>query len=374
MNSISRIESFMEAAEGFFGFYLQILEYNNMRLIFLSIIFSLLIVPCLAYEPSPLFVISVELRFGFIDRDGNIIIKPQYFEARDFSEGLAAVRNDKNQWGYIDKSGKVIVDFRFASAGDFSEGLARIQIKGTDAWNGLTGYIDKKGRMVIKPRFVVNELKMPEFGYFSEGLAVFEKDNKMGFIDRSGKVAIEAKYDAAHPFSEGLANVAIGQKWGFIDRSGRQVIPLEYDYGSAPEFSEGLAGLNRNDDRVYVNKTGEVITRFPNQAQWNAFANNFSEGLVCWVEISGKMGYRNTKGEMVIPPIFDYAEEFSEGLAAVEINGQYGFIDRTGTMVIEPLSYLYLPKFKNGLAQVVTRDFKFGYINQEGQFVWPLSK
>ncbi|PSO79918.1 MAG: hypothetical protein BRC51_06045 [Cyanobacteria bacterium SW_12_48_29] len=39
---------------------------------------------------------------------------------------------------------------------------------------------------------------------------------------------------------------------------------------------------------------------------------------------------------MVINPQFDYAGEFSEGLAPIKISDKWGYIDKTGEMVINP--------------------------------------
>lgn len=73
---------------------------------------------------------------------------------------------------------------------------------------------------------------MPESGDFSEGLAVVEKNGKMGYIDKTGKIVIEPKYDAAYPFIDGRAAVQIEFKAGFIDRTGRETIPMIYEPSS----------------------------------------------------------------------------------------------------------------------------------------------
>lgn len=305
-----------------------------------------------------------------MDKSGKVIVKPEFFEARDFSEGLAAVKNDKNRWGYIDKTGKIIVDFQYAAAADFSEGIARIQLEGEDHWNGLTGYIDRNGKTIIKPQFVADQLKMPESGGFSEGLAVVEKNGKMGYVDRTGKVVIEPKYDAAYPFIDGRAAVQVEFKVGFIDKTGRETIPMIYEYGSAPRFSEGLAHVLFKNDNFFIDNNGKEALRSAADSYPDPYPSNFSEGLVAWVFANGKMGYLDEKGKIVVPALFDYEGDFSEGLAAVELNEEYGFIDKTGIIVIEPRSYLYLPQFVNGLARVTTRDFNFGYIDKKGKFVW----
>ena len=57
-------------------------------------------------------------------------------------------------------------------------------------------------------------------------------------------------------------------------------------------------------------------------------------------ETEGKYGYIDTSGKMIIPPQFEIAEDFSEGLSWVRSWGggpNFGFIDRTGKMVIPQL-------------------------------------
>ncbi|MFZ2949384.1 MAG: WG repeat-containing protein, partial [Desulfuromonadaceae bacterium] len=49
------------------------------------------------------------------------------------------------------------------------------------------------------------------------------------------------------------------------------------------------------------------------------------------VKFNGKYGYCDRGGTTVIPPQFDSASLFSEGLAAVHVNGKNGFIDANGT-------------------------------------------
>src|SRR5215831_809312 len=42
------------------------------------------------------------------------------------------------------------------------------------------------------------------------------------------------------------------------------------------------------------------------------------------------------KGQIIIAPQFDYAREFSEGLAATQVGDKWGYIDETGKWSIEP--------------------------------------
>jgi hypothetical protein len=48
-------------------------------------------------------------KWGYIDRTGKFIIRPQFDEAlnMEFSNGLARVKID-GKWGYINKTGKFV--------------------------------------------------------------------------------------------------------------------------------------------------------------------------------------------------------------------------------------------------------------------------
>ena len=68
-------------------------------------------------------------------------------------------------------------------------------------------------------------------------------------------------------------------------------------------------------------------------------------------EQDGKWGFIDVKGKLIIPPNFEHADLFSEGLAAAKINGKYGYVDASGKFVIEPQFNAAFP-FHEGLARV----------------------
>jgi WG containing repeat len=91
---------------------------------------------------------------------------------------------------------------------------------------------------------------------------LFRQNGKLGYIDRTGKIVVPAKFDRIdEDFSEGLAAISIGKKWGYIDPMGKIVIPLKFDQTTS--FHEGLAGVsiakNGSDEWGYIDKTGKII-------------------------------------------------------------------------------------------------------------------
>ncbi len=72
------------------------------------------------------------------------MIPLEYDYAESFSEGLAGVcRKIINvKYGYIDKTGKVVVPLEYDDVGSFSDGLAVVRK------DQKYGYIDKRGEGV----------------------------------------------------------------------------------------------------------------------------------------------------------------------------------------------------------------------------------
>ncbi|MBK7307044.1 MAG: WG repeat-containing protein [Chitinophagaceae bacterium] len=50
---------------------------------------------------------------------------------------------------------------------------------------------------------------------FSEGFAAVSLNDKWGFIDKTGMVTVNIKYDGAQRFSDGFAIVVLNGKWCF---------------------------------------------------------------------------------------------------------------------------------------------------------------
>lgn len=76
--------------------------------------------------------------------------------------------------------------------------------------------------------------------FTNNNLLASKKDNKWGFVDRSGNVVIEYKYDKVTEFNQyGYAGIRSNNKWGVIDSKGNVVQVPIYEIiqtNSDPEF------------------------------------------------------------------------------------------------------------------------------------------
>lgn len=108
----------------------------------------------------------------------------------------------------------------------------------------------------------------------------------------------------------------------------------------------------------FVNESGEVIIPVIYDE-----ADNFSEGLAV-IKQDGKYGYITKTGALTIAARFDDALPFHEGHAVVELKGKLGMINRSGEFII-PAQYEDLGNLTNGLAYFL-KDSLYGYFDSKG--------
>jgi hypothetical protein len=68
---------------------------------------------------------KINLKYGFANCRFDVVIRPVYEKARDFSNGFAAVRTN-GKWGFINKKGLMVVQPAFEACEDFSDGMAEL--------------------------------------------------------------------------------------------------------------------------------------------------------------------------------------------------------------------------------------------------------
>jgi len=237
--------------------------------------------------------------------------------------------------------------------------------------------------------FILITFFVPVFHAKSEAITVAE-------------IVIPLQFQDARPFSDGLAAVKLDDMWGYIDRLGQWVLPPTFSFPIG-EYSSGLAyvgnqfldrngalafgGAKYENARSFKPKGEKALAAVQLSGKWGYIdlkgelvispkydnAGDFSEsadGLyLAPVKIGGVWGYVDNKGRELIMSKFDYAWSFSGLFAAVMIEGAVGYIDRSGLYTIEP-KFVHGGAFQNGRA-LVRIGGKTGYINDKGRLLIP---
>lgn len=211
-----------------------------------------------------------ELKYGYLDKNGNIAINAQFADAQSFAHGLAAVRDQKGKWGFINTKGEIKINYQFdgVSFQGFSENNmiavydgkkwgwinkdgkyeCNPQFKGgawyisNDFWlvfdGEKVGFASNDGKYIINPQF--KGAKIPEANHDLELLA-YNDGNDWGYIDQTGKIVINPQFDEAFPFVNGLAVVKSSDDYGIINKEGKYEVNPQFELlRSDNDDSKGL--------------------------------------------------------------------------------------------------------------------------------------
>ena len=190
-------------------------------------------------------------------------------------------------------------------------------------------------------------------------------EESVGFVRANGELAIPAAFSLTLGFCEGLAAVKLAEGWGYVDPAGRMVIAPQF--AAASNFHDGLAHVHRGHHGGFIDARGEFFADPPHASQVGRFAGGFAPyralsriGVPAW-------GYIDRRGAVVLPPTYDQAGEFSEGLAAVQQDDLYGYIDASFAVVVAP-QFTEAGALRGGLAPVEV-DGVTGYCDRTGALV-----
>lgn len=328
--------------------------------------------------------------FGYgVEGSETFTIKPQWDEARPFNEQGVAIVRKGNKFAIINKQGEAvgkktgystIVPYDGTDYWLVAEGGKRVEkapknrltlsafgFKGSlnyDLGGAKWGLLDKSGLPVIEP--IYQELS----NIMADSLIVFQENNKLGVMNRSGVVLFPAEYDVITPFNnQGLAAVRKkkGLKWSLVSKSGKVLVP---------ETEGGLGFYNFQNDYWGSLNLMNADTLLAHKELWNNPERllplmNFN---ITWInsphpyvatvinnrKVSAEFIVYDLNGNRLIEPGTEITDMSvpSDGVAIVYKDKNIGFYDlNTKTFTPADNARMYLP-FKEGYSMTYNKNTK----------------
>jgi hypothetical protein len=211
--------------------------------------------------------------------------------------------------------------------------LYRVKDSGTNKM----GFVDKKGKLIILCQF--------DFAFSFKGDSTMVMDNttrKCGIIDKMGKLVMPYQFDGTFEWNNDRLKYTIREKfrdfiyanedfgiaqmnlkWGIINRQGKWLVPPQYNEGSYGFFFQnGYAAVNKDGKTGLIKRKGEVILPFMYD-----YMGLFNNGLinVGFVRNGLKAGFVNLKNEVIIPLIYSDLSNFEDGFAfaAIKVKNEH---------------------------------------------------
>lgn len=302
--------------------------------------------------------LSYNIKELFLVRDAKISGIYGYDKSRAFSHlnsGLITTIQREN-FTYI---GEIMNNYVVVSKGDGQVGL--IDLKGNMLIPYVWDHIDYNGTNFVRA-FNYREGKPKKVIWFDLRNGIKETPFEDVYIPMIGRNHIFGD------FYDGKIAVMRNGKYGFLSESDIDYRNVEYRYDKAYRFINGYALVEVEGIEQIVNSSYKVLMTSTNRFK---IAGNPYEGRVLIRDrATGKFGFTDLQGKIVIPCIYDYCFDFSEGLCFVRLGDKGGFIDPQGKEII-PLEDGLLPwnSFENGcvpLAKYVTNEYyKDGVVKKE---------
>ncbi len=296
-----------------------------MRILFFLII-SLTFINCNSQNTNDLYEFRENGKFGLIDREGNVVVKPIYNKIGHFKDGLAAVT------------------IMSRAKNDYHKIL-----------NTRLGYIDKKGELVIPLKFQHIDGEKKDF---SEGLAVVKIKDKYGYVNKSGDIVIQPIYSEAYPFNEDCAVVKNRGNFFLINENEEIIFDLLLKFKEQVDNSVESVVVNRNYTRLFKNK---IAVR-------------------SYVNGKSVLAVFNKKGDLVFRGNFKSIYPLSEGNAIVSVDCDsnkpyvncYTLINEQGEF-LKKRKFASIAQYMKGLYIVQdSKSFKYGIIDEQGDLLFPL--
>jgi hypothetical protein len=169
------------------------------------------------------------VRWGYLTKAFKFRIDPVFEDARDFHNGIAAVKKD-GKWGFIFANGRWLIEPQFDDADDFDDAVGSGDFEDAERERE-----ERAGR------------DLSTGGLY----AMVKLDGRWGYVNRGANGGLVPQFKAAQPFFRGLARVdrdesfayvsEIGQvrfdprvalDFGFVDRTGREQGRLRNNLGT----------------------------------------------------------------------------------------------------------------------------------------------
>jgi hypothetical protein len=315
-----------------------------------------------------LFGFEKDDKFGYIDKNGTIIIPAIYsYESSSktipaFSKGYVKVKKD-GKYGLIDKTGKVAIPFEYEYLYFYPSGKYSTVGK-------QNGNKNLYGAVTIQNAELV-PLEYDDISADSNFIAV-KQNGKWGLFDNAGKKLLPFDYSALSPYAKDrVLRAEKDGKYGVIDPAGKWLFEKAKNVYTLSGVAQGMILCSVSGKYGFLDMKGNevIITKYDNAYSFETIGLAKVGKKSPTSSYSYYYGYIDKNGNEIIPQKYENLGAFSNGLVQAKDpeTNRYGYLDKTGKWVLKPVYLDGFPFDELGGAWVKMTDGKYHYINKTGK-------
>lgn len=324
-------------------------------------------------QDGPLIPYRKGALWGFSDSSGNLIIDPRYDRTFFFSPDRLARVKQNGVYGYISREGKMVIIPQFTNAGDFFMGVAEVEKKKRKYCINVDGDPEECNSPDQDTPF---EEDIPQpFEVFVDstgqsGLIFLHSGDTL--TERFDKIRLLSRY--FFPTTSYFALVSANQKWGAYNENGLKIVPPEFDridildmksFKARKDAKWGVLSFHGETILPFVYDSIAKISDVQSEAESITRREHYIVGQ------RGQFGIIDQKGSVILPITYDGVEPPKPCNCPLEFvvkkDGLYGLVDAEGKMIL-PLRYSFITPF-GGSPFTMVKDTggREGYVSKEGK-------
>lgn len=351
--------------------------------------------------------------YGYENSDKQLVIPYAYNKAYDFNNGLAVVQK-KSKYGVINTQGIEVVPFIYQYIEEIIDLNRYIVFKGDvddsgKPVKGLYGLMDSAANLLLPVEYI-NISK--DYNVFILAKDKGSKANTMypfdyGIADRKGEIIVPVKCRTRPVFVNGLCipevwDTDVPRKFGMVNSKGKIIIPFEWvplelhkDVIAGSKVKEqgyyfmrtdgskiadkSFTGYSHQGDGLILLKNGASIgllnskgfivpCEYDESTLYKKNETGFTQGTII-VRKGVFYGAYTSEGKLILPAEYTSVWRLNNGFLVVEKNNQKALFNTEGSMLMPYSDIRSIDNFNDGLALVLDKNYKYGYIDIDGRKV-----
>ena len=238
------------------------------------------------------------LLYGYLDKTGAVKISPKYKYAYSFYNNKALVQTQDNKYELIDTDGKVLTTFPYTNMGSLAN---EDYFTFTDNSSKKIGYVDSSGKIIIDAKF-------QSAGEFIDGFAIvgenYENNElKYGLVNNKGEYVIKPQYSSMNSLGQGLYSI--------IKSSSSNVMPkaiinakgdllsnyIYYDIGNFDKASQNnIAYVSDENNTYFIDRSGKKFNSI--QTFKGKGTLTFDDNIIS-ANIDSRLSYVTKEGKII---------------------------------------------------------------------------
>lgn len=217
-----------------------------------------------AFKGEYAVFMTTDSLWGAIDRDGDCVVKPEYYSLNNYGDGkFIGVNNkykkfvnkdqkEKVKISVINTSGKVILEFNANKyeniQNQFIDDKLAISVKKDD--KEIWGIINDKGETIVKP-----SSKLKSIGMINGDVFTYNNGDGWGLMNIKGETLIRAKYEFLY-YDEDKTLIAVvkngdSYEYKYIDEKDNQIGEDTYVEATLFSMFDGKHAWVKPNDKIY---------------------------------------------------------------------------------------------------------------------------